>query len=187
LKGIPVDTLNRQFADAWKKLRDFNYTRSEWHSLVNQSFLGLTQTPVSDSFFADLYDHFAQSEAWHIFDDVLPALQFLKSRGLKLGIISNWDERLRPLLHSLKLDIYFQAVVISCEAGACKPSPAIFHQAAQKLALGPREILHIGDSATLDSAGATAAGLQALLLARDEDPESGQLNSLLNLSTFMRH
>src|SRR5262249_17462379 len=133
LNGIPVETLNRQFATAWRNLRDFNYTSSEWHSLVNQTFLGLTRVPVSGSFFSDLSDGFGKADAWRIFDDVLPALEFLKVRGLKLGIISNWDERLRPLLRQLNIERFFQSIVVSCEAGACKPSAAIFRQAAQKL------------------------------------------------------
>jgi len=186
LHDIPVDSLNRQFAAAWKNLDAFNYTRSEWHSLVNQTFLGLTQIPVSNSFFSDLYVRFSQADAWHIFDDVLPALEFLHSRGLQLGIISNWDERLRPLLHDLNLHRFFQTIVVSCQAGACKPSPAIFQQAGQKLALQPREILHIGDSPALDIAGATAAGFQALLLSRDADSGPGQLKSLLELPSLLR-
>jgi putative hydrolase of the HAD superfamily len=186
LNGIPVETLNRQFVAAWKNLRDFNFTSSEWHSLVNQTFLGLTQVPVSDTFFSDLYRRFAQADAWRIFDDVLPALEFLKSRGLKLGIISNWDERLRPMLRQLNLDSFFPTIVVSCEVGQCKPSAAIFRQAARKLDLRPSEILHIGDSPALDAAGATAAGLQSLLLSRGELQKPGQINSLLDLLVLLR-
>jgi putative hydrolase of the HAD superfamily len=157
----------------------------EWHSLVNQTFRGLTQAPLSDRFFSDLYDRFAQAKTWRIFDDVFPALEFLNSRKLKLGVISNWDDRLRPLLRRLKLD-YFHTVVISCEAGACKPSPTIFHQAAQNLGVQPREILHVGDSPAMDVAGATTAGFQALLLSRDADPGPSQLKSLLELPSLLR-
>src|SRR5262249_51659563 len=91
-----------------------------------------------------------------------------------------------PLLRQLNLERFFQTIVVSCEVGQCKPSAAIFRQAAQKLELRPCEILHIGDSPTFDIAGATAADLQALLLSRDEDPKPGQLNSLLALSAVLR-
>jgi putative hydrolase of the HAD superfamily len=178
LPDISTDSLNRQFAAAWKNLNVFNYTRSEWHALVNQTFLGLSQTPVSENFFSDLYRRFEQVEAWRVFDDVLPALEFLNSRGLKLGIISNWDERLRPLLHNLNLDRLFQAIIVSCEAGACKPSPLIFQHASQALRVQPGEILHIGDSPAMDVAGATSAGFRALLLCRQKTPRPGQLDSL---------
>jgi putative hydrolase of the HAD superfamily len=46
----------------------------------------------------------------------------LKRRGLKLGIISNWDDRLRPLLRELQLDSYFDSIVISGEAGRKSPT-----------------------------------------------------------------
>jgi putative hydrolase of the HAD superfamily len=186
LRDIPVDSLNRQFAAAWKHLGTFNYTRSEWHALVNRTFLGLTQTPVNDGFFSDLYDRFAQVETWRIFDDVLPALEFLNSRGLKLGIISNWDERLRPLLRQLNLARFFQTIVVSCEIGAYKPSPAIFNRAAESLTSPPASILHIGDNPVLDVDGATSAGFQALLLAREPIARHGQLNSLNQLLEIFR-
>jgi putative hydrolase of the HAD superfamily len=184
LHDIPVDTLNRQFAAAWKNLTTFNYTRPEWFEVVNQSFAGLTPTPLNETLFADLYSHFGHAEAWRIFDDVIPALESLRSRGLKVGIISNWDERLRPLLHQLNLDHFFQTIVVSCESSHCKPSPIIFKYAAQLLGFPPASILHIGDHAVLDRDGATSAGFQSLLLARGP-AKPGQLNSLALLDSVL--
>lgn len=160
---LPVGVINRQFAAAWKNLTQFNYTRSEWFNLVDQSFCGLIKTPVSEALFADLYSHFGHADAWRIFDDVIPTLESLRAGGLKLGVISNWDERLRRLLHELKLDRYFHAIVISCEVGVCKPSAAIFQRAAQELDLPPSDILHVGDSPATDAAGAAAAGFRSLI------------------------
>lgn len=186
LNGIAIEVLNRQFAAAWKNLDAFNYTRSEWFNLVNQTFLDLTQTPLSESFFSDLYRHFERADAWRIFDDAVPTLRSLASFGLKLGIISNWDERLRPLLRGLHLDHYFDSIVISCEVGACKPSPAIFQQAARALNLSAGSILHIGDSPEMDVSGAMACGFHTLLLVREEVPKPGQLSSLLDLQTYIK-
>jgi putative hydrolase of the HAD superfamily len=148
---------------------------------VNQTFHSLAKTPVDETFFSELYREFERAETWHIFDDVLPALQFLHSSGLKLGIISNWDERLRPLLHQLNLDRIFETIIVSCEVGQCKPSPAIFHGAAESLTFPPHSILHIGDHPVLDVAAAISAGFQALLLARGSVVIPGQLNSLNQL------
>jgi putative hydrolase of the HAD superfamily len=181
---LPVTILNRQFAAAWKNLTQFNYTRSEWFNLVGRSFFGVIKAPLSEALFGDLYSHFGRAEAWRIFDDVIPALESLRSRDLKLGIISNWDERLRSLLHDLKLDHYFHAIVISCEVGACKPSPLIFRRAAQELNLPPSDILHVGDSPTTDAEGATAAGFRSVLICRKQTIKSPQLSSLLDLPFF---
>lgn len=181
LRDVAAEALNRQFAAAWTNLDHFNYTRSDWFEIVNQTFLGLAPTPIADALFSDLYREFERAEAWRLFDDVLPALEFLNSRGLKLGIISNWDERLRSLLKHLKLAHYFQTIVISCEVSQCKPSTAIFKQAAQSLGVHSGEVLHIGDSVAIDIDGAIAAGFQAVLLSRNESAKPGQLNSLREL------
>jgi putative hydrolase of the HAD superfamily len=81
-------------------------------------------------------------------------------------VISNWDERLRPLLTLLDLDTCFSVILISCEFGAAKPSPLIFQEAARQLRLPPESLLHIGDSEQDDLEGARAAGLKALRIDR---------------------
>jgi REG-2-like HAD superfamily hydrolase len=165
-KGISVETLNRRFGAAWPTLRNFNHTRAEWAALVTATFGSLLNGPPSEACFDELYARFAEPSAWRVFEDVQEALERLASGGLKLGIISNWDERLRPLLRDLKLDDYFEVILISQEIGFTKPSRVIFELAAEKLALPPESILHVGDSLELDAQGARAAGFQAALLDR---------------------
>ena len=181
---VAAEDLDRQFAKAWAAKKDFSYSVADWSDLVRQTFAGLTGTPPSASLFNALYAHFATAAPWRIFDDVAPCLQELKRRGLKLGVISNWDDRLRPLLRGLELDHYFDAIVISGETGWQKPDPKIFHAAAAQLGAPPEAILHIGDSATEDVAGARAAGLHSLLLTRGRTPAS--LPSLQALSALIR-
>jgi putative hydrolase of the HAD superfamily len=186
LREISVDALNRRFALVWRNLQNFNYTRSDWRELVDRTFLSLAKTPLSNALFSDLYRRFALSEAWRIFDDVIATLELVDSRGLKLGIISNWDERLRPLLRRLKLDIYFHAIVVSCETGACKPSSAIFQRAAVALDLPPASILHVGDSQIMDVNGAAATGFQSILLARKATPGRVRISSLIQLLELLK-
>ena len=64
---------------------------------------------------------------------MIPTLDALAARGLKLGVISNWDERLRPLLRRLKLAGYFETIVVSREVRASKPARAIFQHAVRRL------------------------------------------------------
>ncbi|HWV99642.1 MAG TPA: HAD-IA family hydrolase [Candidatus Acidoferrum sp.] len=165
-KGISAALLNRRFAAAWRTLKNFRHTRSQWAGLVDATFRGLTEPPPSHSFFPKLYNRFAERDAWHLYEDVLPALQALAAHGLKLGIISNWDDRLRPLLRAFKLHEHCDVIIVSCEVGAAKPARAIFRRAAAELRLVPETILHVGDSLEMDVQGARAAGLQSLLLRR---------------------
>jgi dihydrofolate synthase/folylpolyglutamate synthase len=171
---ISPDILNQRFAAAWQARKNFRYSLSDWKELVDQTFEGLIPAPVVTEFFSELYHQFARAEAWRIYDDVVPCLEHLRNHGCKLGIISNWDERLRPLLEALDLTPYFDAIVISSEVGCHKPDPAIFRAAARELATSPAAILHLGDSTREDYEGAKAAGLQSILLTRP-------LQSLTNL------
>jgi dihydrofolate synthase/folylpolyglutamate synthase len=180
----PAKALDLQFAKAWAAKKNFSHRRSEWSELVRQTFAGLTTAPPSEKLVDAIYEHFATAAAWRIFDDVEDCLRELKRRGLKLGIISNWDERLRPLLRNLNLDHYFDSIVISGPGGIQKPEAGIFQTAAEELKIEPAGILHIGDSASEDIAGARAAGLHALLLSRGQT--KGSLNGLRFLPALIR-
>jgi putative hydrolase of the HAD superfamily len=168
--GLEPELLNRRFDEAWQAMKNFNYTREGWAQIVEYTFAGLTDISPARTFFPDLYARFAEPEAWRIFDDVLPTLEALRARGLILGVISNWDERLRPLLRRLHLDHYFAVTIISCEAGAAKPDRAIFARAVEQLGVAPGAILHIGDSLEADVRGAQAAGFAAIRLCRRARP-----------------
>jgi folylpolyglutamate synthase/dihydrofolate synthase/REG-2-like HAD superfamily hydrolase len=178
--GIQVSPkiLNERFVAAWKARKKFGYTKSEWSELVDQTFAGLAATKPSASFFLELYEEFAGAEAWRIYDDVRPCLERLRNDGVKLGIISNWDERLRPLLAKLDLDQYFDVIIVSAETGHHKPAPEIFRDAAGQLQVPPASILHVGDSRREDVEGAQAAGFQALLLTRGAAAADGAIDSL---------
>ena len=158
--------LNRNFRAAWQQFHAFSHTPADWSALVDATFRGLLDPPPSRTFFPQLFNRFSEPEVWRIFPDVLPTLQTLRARGVRLGIISNWDERLRPLLEKLKLDRFFEAVVVSCEAGAQKPNRRLFEAACAALEAEPGETLHVGDSREHDFHGALAAGLQARWLRR---------------------
>lgn len=164
--NVSADFLETRFREAWRALKHFNHARAGWQELVDEVFRGLAAAPPSATFFPELYELFAQPETWHVFDDVRPTLNALAARGLRLGVISNWDERLRPLLRRLRLENFFEVIVISCEAGAAKPARVLFEQAASGFGLLPGSILHVGDSLENDMRGAQAAGFQALHVHR---------------------
>lgn len=179
-RNIDAEILNRQFAGAWRVKEGFDHSRTAWRELVEASFAGLVEAGAVAGFFDPLYDRFAAPEAWRVFDEVEPTLQSLRRGGMRLGIISNWDERLRPLLTSLRLSDYFEMIVVSVEAGVPKPARAIFDQASRLLGLKPGSILHVGDSVEEDVAGARSAGLQAVLL--DRKRKSGDSSAIATLA-----
>jgi putative hydrolase of the HAD superfamily len=185
IPGANPDALNLAFARAWKDRRDFDYSRPAWHELVRQTFAGLSITPPGDECFCAIYNHFAHAGAWRVFNDAHGALASARAQGLKVGLISNWDERLRPLLTELRLTGLFDVITISCEVGSTKPGGEIFGHCAARLGLAPEFILHVGDSRAEDVAGARGAGLKAVLLdrkaGRSDDEVVAGLDAVMEL------
>ena len=106
----------------------------------------------------DFVDDFAAALVFRPLPGVEGALARLRSLGLALAVVSNWDCSLARHLRELGLD-GFSTVVTSAEAGAAKPDARIFAPAVTALGVAPDRILHVGDQPE-DEAGALAAGLR---------------------------
>ncbi len=124
-----------------------------------------------------------------LFDDVLPALADLKSRGLTLGVISNVDKAIAPLLDELGLSQLVTIVVTSQETGFTKPHPEIFLEALRRAELPAEEAVFIGDQYQIDVLGAAAVGMKGVLLDRggfSEAPsECQRVKNLFQLSSLL--
>ncbi len=120
--------------------------------------------PVLD----ELMEEFARPELWHVFPEVGEVLDRLASRGIRLGVVSNWDSRLPALLERLGLAGYFQAVLVSALERVEKPGPEIFRRAAERLGLDAARCTHVGDSPLDDVRGAESAGMRAVLVDRGD-------------------
>ncbi len=117
--------------------------------------------------FEELYRWYAHRRAWWVDTDALRVLGDLSRRGVRLGILSNWDERLRTLYHRFALDRMFPYLICSAEHGIEKPDARLFHIACRVAGVAPHEAVHIGDNPEKDVEGASRAGL--LGLQYDED------------------
>jgi putative hydrolase of the HAD superfamily len=138
-----------------------------WRNLVRAVFDGLGSFLRFEEFFNEIFERFRGLEFWRVYDDVAPSLTELKHMGLKLGVISNFDSRLYDVLRGCGLDHFFDSVHISTRVGAAKPDAAIFQAALSFHSVEPRQAWHVGDSLREDIGGAMAAGVNAILLDRD--------------------
>jgi putative hydrolase of the HAD superfamily len=86
------------------------------------------------------------------------ALARLRSAGLTLVCVSNWDVSLGRHLEAAGLAAFFAEIVSSAEVGVAKPEAAVFWIALDRIGVPPERALHIGDGES-DSEGAAAAGL----------------------------
>ena len=130
---------------------------------------------LADSALDLLRTHFGNADAWHVFDDVPPALAAMRDLGARLAIVSNWDSRLPAVLKLLGLDSWFETVVVSHLEGVEKPNAELFRRALERLDADPHSTLHVGDSPDLDGAGARAAGVDFVCIDRRDQPAEGTI------------
>jgi HAD superfamily hydrolase (TIGR01509 family) len=121
------------------------------------------------------------------FADAAPALHALRAGGLRLVVASNWDCSLPNGLAQAGLLHLVDDVVSSAGVGAAKPDARVFEAALQAAGCGPGDAIHVGDSLENDVAGATAAGIAALLLVRGGDAPPGVpvIRSLVELPAVL--
>jgi putative hydrolase of the HAD superfamily len=162
-----------------------------WKRLVNATFREAQVIPPDgnvDMLFEQLFEDFTKAEMWEVYREVPHVLQTLRSRGKRLGVISNFDERLNTILENLNLRQYFDFVLISREFGVTKPSKEIFREAKLLSGITDGTLLHVGDHPVKDFDGAQKAGVLAVLLTRkptqqlrNNVPIISDLTALLNI------
>ncbi len=136
--------------------------RDRWRIIVADTLAGVTDP---EACYLHLFNHFAKPSAWRVNSDAAEVLAVLQSRGFILGMGSNYDARLWPLLNTfLELAPLRDRVVISATAGVRKPGRGFFHAVLSAAGCEPGEVLFVGDDLNNDYDGATAAGMHAVLL-----------------------
>lgn len=113
--------------------------------------------------------YYARPEAWVVPPSMQDALHRIRQAGVKVCVVSNFDDRLRPLLAAMDLDHLFDEIIVSSEVGAEKPNPKIFDAACSAMGVDPSSdfVLHVGDDRRNDVWGARACGIDAWLWGED--------------------
>lgn len=131
---------------------------------------GFRQIGVGDAdartFAGELLDPVHGGNYQMVFPDTIPALERLRARGKRLGIISNFSPNCQSLLDELGLAQYFDFFIVSGILGVEKPDPRIFDAAIQAAGKTVTELVYIGDSVFHDVQGAGTVGMDAILIDR---------------------
>ena len=166
----------------------------------------------------DLLFRFSSAEGYALFPDVLPFLRRIKAARERsrhtpnapkviLGIITNSDDRVIPILSSLQASLtprryrpgttaYFPALqrrddndiqflTLSYDVGFEKPDRRIFDAAKRIVNFGEDlqcKHIHIGDDLDKDARGAEAAGWEGVILDRDNKHENEALPRVKSLT-----
>lgn len=98
----------------------------------------------------------------HLHKDLIPMLNELKKRNIKIGLISNcFSEEVKVISESL-LYPYFDVPVLSYESKLYKPDPEIYKECLKKLKLSPDKCIYVGDGGHNELQGAKSLGMTAL-------------------------
>jgi putative hydrolase of the HAD superfamily len=154
--------------------------RAWWQALVWR-VLDDCDAPASfgrGAYFHELYHEFTLPGIWELYPEAREVLEALRPR-YRLGLISNFDGRLREVLRHLEIAELFEVIAISSEIGADKPDPFAFERALQLAGVTPSEALHVGDDPECDWQAAAAAGLQVFPLDRPKNDLRALLPILL--------
>ncbi len=150
-------------SDEWTAAKTGQMVSTQmWETLLTP--YGLASLAEREAFLAQLYAT----------EGVLPGMraliEWLHGR-YRLGILSNWDDRLEDILEQ-ELDIarYFDTILNSHRIGVAKPDPLAFQLALERLQAKPGEVLFIDDLSRNTRAAAELGlhthvyrGLQGLL------------------------
>ncbi|XP_051148706.1 uncharacterized protein LOC127263638 [Andrographis paniculata] len=153
----------RAFSAPWpQKLRYQGDGRPFWKLVVSEA------TGCDDpTYFEEVYEYYANGDAWHLPEGAYESMLCLKDAGVKLAVVSNFDSRLRKLLKDLNVLDLFDAAIISSEIGYEKPDEKIFKAALDKISIDAGRAVHVGDDAKTDKAGANAVGIECWLWGHD--------------------
>jgi putative hydrolase of the HAD superfamily len=137
-----------------------------------------------------LFEAFSDPAGYRLFDDVRPALDELAARGIKLGVVSNFEPWLEDILDLQGIGDRFAAVAISGKLGVAKPDPEIFKAALTEAGADPGATVHVGDQPVNDVAAARAVGITPVLIDRyarhPETDGAHRVEDLLELVELVR-
>lgn len=107
------------------------------------------------------------------YPEVPGALRRWRAEGRRLVVVSNWDVSLHEVLEATGLRALIDGAVSSAEIGAAKPDPAPVRRALELAGAAPGEAWLVGDSPAEDVPAARAAGVEPVLVLREDGGAPG--------------
>ncbi|MDX1957359.1 MAG: HAD-IA family hydrolase [Leptospiraceae bacterium] len=163
--SITEDIAEKILWNAWRELskpddefrdRYYHHPRGNngwWIDLISRYLNDIhsnNKVQPNEESIQEIFYEFDNPDVWHLDESFFELEIFLRSNQIGLGIISNWDNRLKKLLEKKNLLRYFRHVIVSAEFGYEKPSPKIFQEAERLTSVSGKDLLYIGDKLDLD-------------------------------------
>ena len=163
---LPRATLRGAFDEAERRANIDPTTASadfqqmiELHVKWQLSHLGRTNDRLEQDLIAGFIESVRKALAGNV-----RLLAELVERGFELGVVSNGCGNVDKLCADFGYSPFLSAIVDSRCVGVCKPDPAIFVLAAEKVGREPGEIMMVGDSFERDIVPAKKIGMKTAWL-----------------------
>ena len=103
-----------------------------------------------------------------------PVLEELKTLGVPVYVVSNWDIELEKVLEGLGWMRFFDGIVASAVLGVEKPRREIYEEALRVAGVSADRAVMVGNDPLSDVRGASEAGVDAVFIDRrgDRAPEA---------------
>lgn len=147
-----------------------------WLELIARLYDIPRNDPILVKLSQRLLSFFSSSEAYRLYDDVIPVLETLHKHDIKVVASTNSDDRAFPIMQSLGISKYFSDVYLSYDLGSSKPDRAFYRkvieanyeqEASEEASPEYLEnVWHIGDNYKEDFVGAVKAGWNGVLVDR---------------------
>ncbi|MDZ7954136.1 HAD family hydrolase [Nostoc sp. DedQUE09] len=150
------------------------FNEKTWWEYMNEYFaeiyerVGINRNQAIKYAF-QVQNEYKSIEKWHLYDDVIPTLQYTIKNNYKNIILSNHIPELHEIIGELNITEYFEEIYTSGKIGHEKPSLKFYTHVINDLKIEKTECIMIGDSYSADITGALRAGIQAILVRKPND------------------
>lgn len=170
--GALADRIEHAYRALWRKCHELYWSvdrdvpcRRQIEHFLEELELKIEDEPTLAAL-EDAYAHAAVEVLPAVVDGAAETLAELKSRGLRVGMISNTGRTpgyaLRRVLEELGLAPSIDVMVFSNEHGVCKPEASIFEELRRGLDVAYDELVFVGDNLYVDVHGAQRCGMRGV-------------------------
>lgn len=170
--GAPQESFTTLWFQGFDMVNSREYAIQERQAALVCQQLGISVTEAQVKSTAELWSEFVLASMTPRLE-AIETLKALKSRGSKIGLISDCSDEVPALWDKTSLASMIDVTVFSCTVGIKKPDPRIYRMAVQRLGIKPESCLYIGDGGSQELTGALNAGMYPVLYLtpQDEKPD----------------
>ena len=144
------------------KIRNFQEKKDFYNNYNDELFRELNLEESSG--FCDYY--YSVKKGWVLDSQIVDLFRFLKSKEMRIGIVSNFDDNLEEILKRLEIRNMIDFVAVSQEIGLEKPDIKFYKYVQKGYNIDLDTTIYVGDSYNLDYVPSQKAGYKSVLIDR---------------------